>query len=240
MSLAAQIETTINSLEVGETFSYGDLGIAVSSYATAAKALERLKNKGKIKRLSKGIFYKPEQSVFGELKPSDQEVIKSYLFQNGKRKAYITGAYLYNQMMLTRQVANTWKIATFNARIFVNQQRIKAKPVKAYASVTEENYRLLGFLDALKDWNTIPDLDTTSGIQVLIFWLKEFTPEQIEEIKRYALQYPPRVRAFLAALFEELKMTGTVELRQSLNPLSSYGIRLKPGDLSTAKNWNMI
>lgn len=240
MSLAAQIETTIKKLKKGSTFSYSDLGIAANSYTTAAKALERLQKKGKIKRLSKGIFYKPEQSVFGELKPSDVEVINTYLFQNGKRIAYLTGTYLYNQMNLTTQVPNTWKIATFNNRIFVNRQKIKAKPVKAYAPVTEENHRLLGFLDALKDWNTIQDLDTTSGIQVLNYWLTGFIPKQIVALKMYALKYPPRVRAFLAALFEEQKMTGAEELRQSLNPLSSYNIKLKPGDLSTAKNWNIL
>ena len=139
MSLAAQIEKKIKDFRVGESFNYADLSIAKDSYINAAKVLERLQRKGTIKKLSKGIFYKPQQSIFGELKPREAEVIKAYLYKNGTRVAYLTGNYLYNQMGLTRQVPRTWKIASYNNRIYVNRQNLKAKPVKAYAEVTEEN-----------------------------------------------------------------------------------------------------
>lgn len=239
MSLAAQIEKKISRIKEGSTFNYTQLGINPSQYSTAAKALERLLKKGSIKKLSKGIFYKPEQTIFGELKPNDEAVIKTYLFQNGVRVAYLTGTYIYNQMMLTTQVPNVWKIASFNKRIFVNRQSIKAKPVKAYAEVTESNYRLLGYLDALKDWNNIPDLSTTSGVNNLANKLSEFEPKQLQVLIKYALLYPPRVSAFLGALLEWLNRDIPKELRERLNPLTTYKIRLKKNDLPTAANWNI-
>jgi hypothetical protein len=43
------------------------LGIPKSEYQNAAKALERMQKNGLIKKSSKGVFYKPEQTVFGAL-----------------------------------------------------------------------------------------------------------------------------------------------------------------------------
>jgi len=39
-------------------------------------------------------------TVFGEVKPSEQEILRPYLYEDGKRVAYITGASLYNQLNL--------------------------------------------------------------------------------------------------------------------------------------------
>lgn len=239
MSLAAEIEKFISGMDYGNTFTYAQLGINPAQYSTAAKALERLQKKGLIKRLSKGIFYKPEQSVFGELKPNDEEVIRTYLFENGKRVAYLTGTYLYNKMMLTTQVPNVWKIASFNSRIFVNRQNIKAKPVKAYAQVTENNYSLLGFLDALKDWNNIPDLNSSSGVKLMTNTLLELKPKQLKSLTEYALLYPPRVSAFLGALLESLNVGDPQKLKLRINPLTTYNIRLTQKDLPTIVNWNI-
>jgi len=63
MTLASQIQTKIKKLPEGKSFGYADLGIAKEDFQTAAKALERLQAKGVIKKLSKGVFYKPEQTV---------------------------------------------------------------------------------------------------------------------------------------------------------------------------------
>ena len=65
MKLAEQIRIRINKLPKGKTFGYADLGIVKEDYQTGAKALERLQTKGVIKKISKGVFYKPEQTVFG-------------------------------------------------------------------------------------------------------------------------------------------------------------------------------
>ena len=72
------------------------LDFSKSEYSAVAKCLERLVKQGEIKKISKGNFYKAEQSILGELKPDEQEILKPFLFENGKRIAYITGIYLYN------------------------------------------------------------------------------------------------------------------------------------------------
>ena len=112
MKVAGKIERKINRMQEGTTFKYQQLSIDQSEYSAAAKAIERLIKKGMIRRVSTGVFYKPKQSAFGELRPREEELLKPYLFQDGKRIAYITGVSLYNRMGLTTQVPNTIKVKT--------------------------------------------------------------------------------------------------------------------------------
>jgi hypothetical protein len=57
---------------------------------------------------------------------------------------------------------------------------------------------------------------------------------------KYALLYPPRVRALLGAMLENLKNTAnTYKLKESLNPLTKFEMGLKESDLPTIKNWNI-
>ena len=148
MTIAQNIAEQIERIPEDSTFGYVDLNITKEKFLTAAKAIKRLLKAGKIKKISKGKFYKPKMTVFGELKPSETELLKPYLFQNGKRIAYITGNYLYNKLGLTRQVTSKLNIASRSKRIFINAGTLKASAVKSYAEVTEDNYQLLGCLDA--------------------------------------------------------------------------------------------
>ena len=240
MTLASQIRTRIQKLPEGKTFGYADLGIAKEAYQTAAKALERLQTDGHIKKVSKGIFYKPEQTVFGELKPDYSEQLRPYLFENGRRVAYETGFSLYNRMGLTTQMAFRIKIASRGKRISINRGAVKADAVKSYTEVTEANYELLGFLDAIKDSKRIPDCPVSQAVKVLSGKIKTLTDKQVADLIKYALLYPPRVRALLGAMLEDLNVQLNIsKLKQSLNPLSKIKLGLKKTDLPTIKNWNI-
>ncbi len=240
MKVAQKIEKKINKIKEGTTFKYQQLSIDLSEYSAAAKAIERLIEKGIIKRVSTGVFYKPKQTIFGELKPNEEELLKPYLFQNNKRIAYITGVYLYNRMGLTTQVARNIKIASRDKRITVSVGNIKGKPVKSYVDVTDKNFYLLEILDALKDFKKIPDLDKNSGIKIISTQLKKLNTKEIKQLIDCALSYPPRVRAFLGALLD--KINGYIELnelKKSLNPLSEYTYGIDENLLPTATNWNI-
>lgn len=240
MKVAVKILKQIRSIAEDTTFGYEQLNISKAEYVTAAKALERLIKKGVIKKVSKGTFYKPKMTVFGELKPSDKEILRPYLFQGNKRIAYITGTYLYNQLGLTTQMAFRIKIASLSKRIYINTGAIKATPVKSYAEVTDENYELLGFLDAMKDLKIIPDLDIQSAVNILSNTIKKLNEAQTQEMIKYALRYPPRVRALLGAILEQVgKKRGIEKLRESLNPLTHFKMGLKKTSLKTALNWNI-
>jgi hypothetical protein len=240
MKVAQKIEKQISKIKEGTTFKYQQLSIEQSEYSAATKAIERFIEKGIIKRVSTGIFYKPKQTIFGELKPNEEELLKSYLYQNNKRIAYITGTSLYNRMGLTTQVSKSIKIASRDKRITISIGNIKGVPVKSYVDVTDKNFYLLEILDALKDFKKIPDLDISSAIKVISNRLKELNTNEIKQLIKCVLSYPPRVRGFLGALLE--KIDSSIELallKKSLNPLSEYNYGINKSLLSTAPNWKI-
>lgn len=241
MALATEIRNRINQLPVGRTFGYEDLCLAKDDYTTAAKALERLQKEGLIKKVSKGVFYKPEQTVFGELKPDYSELLRPYLFENGKRVAYETGTSLYNRLGLTTQLAFRIKIASRGKRIHINRGALKADAAKSYAEVTEGNYEILGLLDAFKDIKRIPDCSVAQAVHRLSAIIKALSEEQTESLLQYALVYPPRVRALVGAVLQNNGNAagGLEKLKDSLNPLTTINLGIKETELPTKTNWHI-
>lgn len=241
MNIATQIASSINLIPEGKTFGYSQLNIAQQDFTTAAKAIERLYKKGVIKKLSKGVFYRPKQSIFGELRPSESEILKDFLYEDGKRIAYVTGSYLYNRLGLTTQLTHIIRVASFSKTISINRGNIVAKPVKSYALVTEENYQLLGILDAFKDIKIIPDVDFDEALGRLSRIVSNLEEKgALSELVRYALVYPPRARALLGALLEFKKLFQYTEsLKNSLNPFTEINIGISPTLLPTVINWNI-
>lgn len=239
MTLATQIRNRIKQFPEGKTFGYDDLRIAKEDYTTAAKALERLQKTGLIKKISKGIFYKPEQTVFGELMPDYSEQLRPYLFENGKRIAYETGVSLYRRLGLTTQMAFRIKIASRGKRIDINRGTLKADGVKSYAEVTENNYEVLGLLDAFKDVKKIPDTSVAQSVKRLSAILKDLDKKQTETLIKYALLYPSRVRALVGAILQNIgcKNKDLEKLKQSLNPLTTTKLGLKENELPTKSKW---
>jgi hypothetical protein len=160
VKVAEQIREKIKDIPESVPFGYADLGIDPKDFFTAAKALERLLKKGLIKKISKGLFYKPEITRYGTLGPDYNELLNRLLFKNGKRIGYVTGGELYNQLNLTTQNYFRTKIATNRGRKKIEKGWLKTSSVKAYTEITDENYQLLGILDALKDIRNITDTST--------------------------------------------------------------------------------
>ncbi len=241
MTIAEKIRIKILSIPDESTFGYRDLCIANEEFQATAKALERLQKKGIIKKLSKGVFYKPIETIFGEIKPNFNEQLKSYLFRNGVRVAYVTGTSLYNELGLTTQMAFRIKIASRGHRISINKGAIKANAVKSYVDVSEDNYQLLGFLDAIKDIKIIPDTKVLNTLKILSNKIKNLTDSQIIEMVKYADYYPPRVRALLGYILENIdSKIETKSLKDSLNPLTTINIGLNNSEKVSAKNWNLV
>ncbi len=238
MNIAKKIEEKIKTIEKGETFTYKDLAIKKEEYLAASKTLERLLKKGLIKRISTGVFYKPKQTVFGELKPDEEKIITPYLFKNGKRIAYITGLLLYNKMGLTTQIPKEISIASTKKRIYISKGNIKGKAVKSYMEVTDENYKYLELLDVIKDFKNIPDLDKESAIKILTNKILELNNKQKKELIEIALEYPPRTKALLGAILENIG-ENTKKLDDSLNPLSEYKLGITKEILPTIEKWNI-
>lgn len=240
MKVAAKIKSKVNDIQPGRIFTYSDLGVSRNEYGAAVKALSRLVNKKTVKRFSTGVFYRPKETVFGELGPNEKELIRPYMFNGKKRIAYVTGAALFNMLSLTTQVPKDINLASRTIKPASKIGNITIRFVKSYVNVNNRNYKLLGILDALKDFKKIPDLSKTSAIERIKVMINELTDREKKNLIKYALSYPPRVRAFLGAILELIKIERKEELvilKESLNPLSTYTIGISQDVLPNAKSW---
>lgn len=240
MGVSQDIRTKIEQLPEGVIFDYNTLLEGRSKFWATSKALERLVKEKSINRYATGFFYKPKQTIFGALKPSEEEILKTYLFKNGKRIGYITGLALYNRLGLTTQVPATIEIACKNKRIYIRAGNKKRISALSYVEVNDNNYSFLGLLDILKNFNKIPDMDASSGITLLSNSFRNMSNKELDKMIRLSLKYPPRARALLGAILEYY-ITGTnVEsLKNSLNPISLYRYNIPRSVLPNAKGWNI-
>lgn len=240
MKISEKIKKNIRKLPAGITFKYRELGISNNEYGAAAKAIERLVAEKKINRVSTGVFYKPRKTIFGELKPGEDDLLRPYLFIGNNRIAYITGTALYNRMGLTTQIPGNIKVASKIREVRTRIGNLNIKRVKSYIDVTDKNYHLLEILDAIKDFKQIPDIDRKTAIKQLIAAITSLKKKELSLLVRYGNKYPPRTRAFLGALLEKISIDMDLSLlAQSLNPLTVYNLGISRDILSTAEKWKI-
>jgi hypothetical protein len=177
----------------------------------------------------------------GSLGPDYDALLKRFLFKDGKRVGYITGGELYNQLNLTTQNYFRTKIATNISRKKIEKGWLKTSTVKAYTEITEDNYQLLGILDALKDIRYISDTSTSQAIKILAGKLVNFSKPNINTLIKLSMEYPPRVRALLGAIVQEKFTTDfdLSDLKGSLNPTTIFKLNIKEADWPTIKNWQI-
>ncbi len=186
MKVSEYIAFTIDRLPKGYIFTYSDFNTEVTQKEAVIKALNRMVASGKIAKLSKGKYYKPENTPFGNLQPNQAQVLKDLLEENGKITGYLTGYSIYNQLGLTTQVSNTVQIGKNQVRPTFKRERYTIAFVKQKNIITKDNIPLLQVLDAIR-------------------YIKDFEDKEIKRLVSLALIYPPATRALLGALLEQLQ-----------------------------------
>lgn len=240
MSTSAAIKQRIDQFEAGQLFGYEDISAYQDAPAATVKAMSRLLKDGGIKRLSKGRFYKPRQGVFGELRPSDSELLKSILYKNGRLRGYLTGVALYNQLGLTTQIPRTITVAVDGSRQEKDFGTLRAKLIKSRAPIKGSNVKLLQYLDILRDIKDIPDADTNEVLGRMAKLFFELNDGQVRRIKNLAKNYyPVRVTALTGYLLEYTGQDNTGSLKKSLNPLTQFRIGLDKEKWPESRAWNI-
>jgi len=195
---------------------------------------------GKIAKLSKGKYYKPEDTPFGALQPNLTQVVKDLLEDDGKVVGYLTGYSIYNKLGLTTQVSNTIQIGKNQVRPTFKRERYTITFVKQKNTITKENIPFLKVLDALRYIKKIPDATIESSCKRFMAMIKTYSDEDVRTLVRLAQKYPPATRALLGALLDELKRGDAVEpLFKSLNPITTYSLPGAKKVLSTTDKWNI-
>lgn len=241
MKIAEYIALTIDRLPNGHVFTYTDFPMEVDQKEAVIKALNRMVASGKIAKLSKGKYYKPENTPFGKLQPNQAQVVKDLLEENGKIKGYLTGYGIYNQLGLTTQVSNTIQIGKNQVRPKFRRDFYTISFIKQKNTITKENIPFLQILDSIRYIKKIPDASIESSCKRFLAIIKKLDEKEINTLVRLSLKYPPATRALLGALLEQLQQgKATESLFKSLNPITRYKLSGATKAISTAEKWNIV
>lgn len=239
MKTAESVASSVERLPKGRVFTYADFVSDTKQKEAIIKALNRMVAAGKIAKLAKGKYYKPEDSSFGKLLPSQNEIVKDLLEKEGEVIGYLTGYSIYNQLGLTTQVSNTIQIGKNEVRPQFKRERYTISFVKQKNTITKGNIPLLQILDVIRYLKKIPDASPSSVCKRLLAIIKDLTQKEKKSLVELALKYPPSVRAFLGAVLEEIGNASLTEsLRKSLNPISIYKLPAAKM-LKSTEAWNI-
>ena len=227
-------------LPKGYIFTYSDFITEVNKREAIIKALNRMVEAGKIAKLSKGKYYKPESTPFGDLQPSQYQIVKDLLEENGKIVGYLTGYSIYNQLGLTTQVSNVIQIGKNVIRPGFKREPYSISFIRQKNNITKDSIPLLQILDAIRYIKKIPDTNIVEATIRMLSIIKELSDTDKTRIIRLALKYPPSVRALLGAILETIKFENIDQLYKSLNPITKYKFGRIEIILPFVDKWNIV
>lgn len=203
------------------------------SFMAVAQALSRLRKTGYIERISKGIYYRARKTALGISRPNPAKLQKLI---SGKR-FFSAGISAANLLGFTTQIANKIEIST-NAlslprQLIGHDAIIHTRRPKAWTNLKDTDAALLDFL---RQGGKSSELSPEETIRKTLKLLSE--DSRFERLYRVSAFEPPRVRAMLGALGEQLGKNPAAlgRLRETLNPFSKFEFGLFVG-LKTAFKW---
>jgi len=235
-----EIEYKIKKFRNGYVFSIDDLKIEASKRKSASAILAKLAESGKLRRLAKGRYYKPQFGILKELKPDSDEVIKDLLIKDKKPIGYISGYSIFNKLNLTTQVPNTILIGTNKNRKPIKRGFYKISFIKQNNKITKVNIAYLQLLDCVKFVNQIPDSTSDKACWQLIQILKKYEKQELRYFCKLALKYNPSTRALAGAMIETITADDIPNsLFKSLNPATRYIIGITEKTLPNRRKWGI-
>jgi hypothetical protein len=216
----------------GERFwSYQDL--ADYSAATTAKTLSQLVKEGTLQRVSKGYYYHPRSTRFGQSQPLLTEIpaqlTETPLYPAGVNGANLLGFTTQNALDGTfATTANSLPTAWLGERAKLHTRR-----PETWTNLSDVEAALLDFLRTRGKWS---DRSPTETIAQL---LRHFqAPNRFDQLTQIAHAEPPRVRAMLGAIGQELEYSEDLlkQLRAQLSPYSRFDFG-KLSALRFSKEW---
>ena len=194
---------------------------------------------GKIAKLSKGKYYKPETMPFGTLQPDRSQVVKDLLEENGKTTGYLTGYSIYNSLGLTTQLSNVIQIGKNVVRPAFKRSQYTISFIKQNNIITKENIPLLQILDAIRYIQKIPDTTISKSGKRFSVILKNLSDAEKSSLVRLALKYPPSARALLGTLHDTIQADSVSRpFYNSLNPITKYKLPGLKVAFPVADKWN--
>ena len=203
-------------------------------FAAVAQALSRLTRSGFLQRLSKGVYYRARETAFGQSRPNPLAIQK---LASGKRKMFPAGLAAANLLGFTTQSGKSGEVATSSLslprKLIGSDTTVYTRRPEAWSSLSETDAALLDFLRRRGETS---ELSPTKTISRLLKLMSE--KGRFERLLKVADTEPPRVRAMLGAIGQELgKRDKTLKpLRVTLNPFTRFDFGVL-AELKHAQEW---
>lgn len=198
---------------------------------TVARTLARLAEAGIVERARQGLYYRSRPTVAGPSIPS-ATAVASYVIDTPLHAAGLSAA---NVLGLTTQNPARQELATpaANPPSVLSNAIVHTRRPASRAHLSAEEGALI---EMLRTRGRFSDVGPATTIRRFLRILGR--GDTFDRVSRTALDEPPRVRAMLGALGEEMEASPRTlkRLRDSLNPLSAFDFGLFR-DLPAAKTW---
>ena len=180
-----------------EPIFVADIEYGSMSENNIRQQIKKMTDTGLLKRYDTGIYFIPKKSIFksGTQLSMNRVIERKYLQDKNERCGYISGVTFANQLGLTTQVSMVREVVTnkatndrreitlANSRVIVRRPRIP---------VNEQNYRILQFLDLMKDIDYFAEITGEELQKSLCAYLKD-NAIRFEDLEKYLGYYPDKI-----------------------------------------------
>lgn len=213
------LKNTINEMPKNQIFEASKLYFEQFNFSMSEaafyKALERMVKEYVLIKISKGIYARPEQSKYGIVPPSEEEIISNFIENN---KGIVIGYQLYNLLNISTQISK-------NIKIYCNMINQQTKTIgnvfieRKEVDFSDEVCKVIEMLEILSNFNSIQDLNYNS----FILLCEKFYKQYDEETTKYVLakmRYSKSTIAFLRNILNHYGVDNA--LGENLSAFSTY------------------
>lgn len=204
------------------------------SPAAVAQALSRLTAAGELRRVGRGLYHRGRATVLGLSKPAPGSLLRCAAAEH---PLFASGLSALNRLGFTTQVPAVQELSTVRTSLrrslLIGRLLVRTRRPAAWQRLGEVDGALL---EVLRAGAVGSELDERATIARTLALLRE--RRRFQRLLAVAATEPPRVRALLGALGQELGVPRKQlePLRNSLNPLSRFEFGLFHS-LPAAKSW---
>lgn len=239
MKAAQAIRTRITKEGPDSLWTFDDFGGLPGQ--AVAKTLSRLARDGFIQRVRKGLYYYPKQTALGLSQPSTSALLGKVITHSKDTPIYSGGTASFQNLGITTQIPAQYTLlcdmAPRTIQIGKVTARIQRRNLDYLSGASQQD---IWILDSIRNLKHVPD--STPEVAITKLMNKLATSNQsMKKLLRFAQGEPPRVRAILGAIAEQMGYQGpeTKRLRKSLNPLTKYHLGIA-SVLPNAMTWNIL
>lgn len=190
-------EYLLDNYKENEPIFLAELQIDGMTSTNIRQRIKKLTDAGKVKRFDNGIYFLPKKTIFksgSQLAP--EKVLEcKYLRDKNERCGYVSGLMFFNQMELTTQVPMMYEVVSNKATNDYRETSLAKSRVivrKPKVPVTEKNYKLLQFLDMLKDVDVYSEV-TGKSLQERLYRYMKDANLRVSEMEPYFAYYPDKL-----------------------------------------------